>query len=416
MDGRAASQTITDKIPFIRKAGILPVVLSAPTGTRDSQFPHYQIFSPAPSGVLFEGRHIIKKRFAKKSLEKSFKALLTLICLPFLIIEKVFIQLDSQWSWALSASLKGRQLIERFKPELIYSTAGPPSTHAAGYFLCRVTGLPWLAEVHDPLIQADEYPRWHNYFFKKWLEKKIWSQADAVIYFTEKARQSAAGRNPGKKNAFVLRPGAGMPDLQDGQYQKRPAMHLGHFGSLADDRNLSTVIKALQALITENPAWKDILRLDVYGTEPDPVSALHLKRFPLPKMMNLYGRLEYDPVTGKTGRQQVVEAMCKTDVLLLIHGDAKGVSEYIPSKLYEYLFTGRPIVGLVSPGSELQTMLQETGHQAVDQHDIQAVKRVIAEQVARWQASGLENSDQRSRYTVDETVRRLITIANKVIR
>jgi len=257
MDGRAASQTITDKLPFLMQAGILPVVLSAPTGDLDDRFPHFQIMSPAPSGVLFELRHIIKKRFSNRIVEKSIKALLTLVCLPFLIIEKMFIQLDSQWSWVLSATFKGLRLTHRFDMELIYTTAGPPSTHAAGFFLYKFTGIPWLAEVHDPLIRHGERPRWHNYYFKKWLERRIWNNASAVIYFTEKARRSAAERNPGKGNAYVLRPGAVMPDLSGVQYSVRQHIHFGHFGSLASDRNLGMVIRQCMRLSRSIRAGKN---------------------------------------------------------------------------------------------------------------------------------------------------------------
>jgi glycosyltransferase involved in cell wall biosynthesis len=412
MDGRAASQTITDKVPFIMDAGIQPVVLSAPTGDRDDRFPHYQVISPAPSGVLFELRHIIKKRFPNRFMEKGLKALLTVFCLPFLAIEKILVQLDSQWSWFISATFKGLFLIRRFKPELIYSTAGPPSTHAAGYFLHKITGIPWLAEVHDPLIQNDERPRWHNYFFKKWLESRIWENAAAVVYFTEKARKSAGERNPGQGNSFVLRPGAVAPDLTDVHYEKRDTLHFGHFGSLAEDRNLAAVIRAMHDLLKENPAWQDILKLDIYGADLDPVSRGFLRQYPLKETVNLHGRLEYDPVTGKSGRRQVLEAMRTSDVLLLIHGTDEAVGEYIPSKLYEYLFAKRPIVGLVSADSELEAILKETGHRVADQTDFAAVKGVIENSVERWFSSGLESPVAASMYTVDKTVRKLIKIVD----
>ncbi len=35
MDGRAASLTITDKIPYFLEAGVQPIVLSAITGLKD---------------------------------------------------------------------------------------------------------------------------------------------------------------------------------------------------------------------------------------------------------------------------------------------------------------------------------------------------------------------------------------------
>ena len=40
MDGRAASQTITDKIPYFLEAGVKPTVISSITGIKDTRFPH----------------------------------------------------------------------------------------------------------------------------------------------------------------------------------------------------------------------------------------------------------------------------------------------------------------------------------------------------------------------------------------
>ena len=40
MDGRAASLTVTDKIPFLLDAGVKPIVLSAITGHQDHELEH----------------------------------------------------------------------------------------------------------------------------------------------------------------------------------------------------------------------------------------------------------------------------------------------------------------------------------------------------------------------------------------
>ena len=42
MDGRAASLTITDKVPYLLEAGIRPTVFSAITGMKDARFTHKQ--------------------------------------------------------------------------------------------------------------------------------------------------------------------------------------------------------------------------------------------------------------------------------------------------------------------------------------------------------------------------------------
>jgi hypothetical protein len=73
----------------------------------------------------------------------------------------------------------------------------------------------------------------------------------------------------------------------------------------------------------------------------------------------LHGRIEFDPATGKTGRERVMEIMRKSDILLGIQGDTPWCAEYIPSKFYEYFYTNRPIWGVSHLNQQLDDLLYE---------------------------------------------------------
>jgi len=415
MDGRPASQTITDKIPYLLAEGIVPVVLSAPTGDKDNRFPHFQIFSAAPSGILFELRHIIRKKVSHPLPEKFLKAILTILILPFYIFEKIFIRLDSHWSWLISASIKGGFLIKKYRPNMIYTTAGPTSTHAAGYILHRLFKIPWLAEIYDPIIYDRDTGRSQRYRFNRWIERSIFKHADAVIYFTYKALANAKGRNPERGNLYVLRPGAPFMDFPEVRYERQDRIHFGHFGSLGDGRDFSIFFKSLHEVIRENPEWRDKISVDIYGMEIDPVSRRALIDYPLDGILCEYGRLEFDPVSGKSGRQQVLEAMRRCDVLLIIHGTDIICEEYIPSKIYEYFFTSRPILGLARLDSELRYLLEDNGHTCVNGGDLDQIKAVIKDFVTRWESVGLPDQTPKSRFTVKEAVKNLLQISGRIL-
>ena len=416
MDGRAASHTITDRIPFLMEKNILPVVLSAPTGYKDTRFPHYRVISPAPSGIRFEMRHIINNITSDKIIRRILKAILTLCCLPFYITEKLFVHLDSQWSWFITASLKGIQIFKRYNPEVIYSTAGPPSTHLAAYILHKIFKIPWLAEVHDPLIIKHEKKKWQNYFFKKWLEKKIFNNAAAIIYFTENTIKEACNRNGGHKKTWLIRPGANPPKTTFVNYEKRDKIHIGYFGSLASHRNLGQIIKSLYALFQENPEYKNLICIDIYGSELDTVSKKALKMYPIGYAMNLYGRIEYDPVSKKSGREQVMEEMYKCDLLLLIHGEQGDLChEYIPSKFYEYLLTSRPVIGITDADSELCSLLNIENDYVVLPDNIPLLTNLLKELILKWQKEGLPGRSDVSLYTVSNSSDRIVEIVNGII-
>jgi len=418
MDGRAASQTITDRIPFFIKKGVTPVVISAPTGRKDIEYPHYQVFSLAPSGLKFELRHVIKSRAQDTLSGRIINFLLTMIILPFFLIEKTVIHLDSHWSWLLSASLYGIFIIPKHRPELIYSTAGPSSTHYTGFILSRIFKLPWVAELHDPLIYDNEKQKWHKYFFHKYLEKLIFRYADKIIYFTDQASANALKRNPGAKDKLsVIRPGAFPAENWTQTYQKQEEIHFGYFGSLASKRNLKKVFKAFHHLLQEEPDLSRQAVIDIYGTALDPVTGQALDAYNLKEIVTVHGRLEYDPATGKTGREQVLEAMKRMDVLILVHGDdIFRCDEYIPSKLYDYMLVQRPILGLTHPGSELQTMLEDNGFFAADSQNEKEIKSTLQNLISQWKDTGLQDFEHASPLTVKGAVNQLMEIRANIVK
>ncbi len=415
IDGKAASQTITDRIPLLLEEGVLLTVLSGPIGKKDRRFRHLRIFSFFPSGLQYELRFLLKRNNSmQKWFRQLLKALVTVFLLPFYLLERIVIHLDTHWSWGFSAALRGLFCLFQYHPDVIYSTAGPASTHLAAYFLHKISSIPWVAEIHDPLVYDTEKIKLRQrYLFKNWIEKKICTHAAAVIYFTDHALESAHQRHPIEGMKVVLRPGAAPPATSEVVYGKRDKIHFGHFGSLATSRNLNRFIEALALLFKEHPDWQEHVVLDVYGSGLDDVSQKALSTFPLGHTLQEHGRLEFDIQTGKSGRQQVIEAMKRCDVLLILHGSGLICEEYIPSKVYEYLLMGRPVLALTAETSELGTIVLECGHRVADPDDASAIKDQLKEYIMKWMDSGLEDEQVDSPYTIKQTVDKLLAITRQ---
>ena len=414
MDGRAASQTITDRLDHLIRRGVRPVVISAPTGDRHRRVAHYRIFSPAPSGLLFEGRQIIDRLPGRPWRRAVLKAVLTLALLPAYLVEKLVLDLDSQWSWFLGAVVLGLIVQRRHRPDLVYSSAGPPSSHLAGWLISRLGRLPWLAEVHDPLVYGDGCARRVRDRFLLLIETVIFRDAAAIVYFTEAALEDARRRHRPVGRTAVLRPGADPPDVGAVAYRRRERIHFGHFGSLGPDRHLGPVVQALHAVLAARPQWRDRIRLDVYGTRLDPETRRALQRWPLGDVVVEHGRLEFDPVSGKSGRRRVLEAMRRSDVLVLVHGGGPQARFYVPSKLYEYLLMHRPILCCAAPDSELARLLGPLGQTVVDGRRPERFAAALAELVVEWAAGGLADRPATVAFKIDATVSRLLDLAGRI--
>ena len=413
MDGRAASQTITDKIPHLLNLGVEPIVVSAITGKKDKVVEHHQVLPAGPVALRFDLRHYLKQRIFSRVIYRIVMTIISLVLLPFILIEKLFIRIETHWSWAITAYIAGARIIKARKPELIYSTGGAYSAHLAGYWLSRRFGLPWIAEIHDPMI-LDVQPKNTRVRFSGWLEGIICKYADVVWWFTEEALARARARHPelGERGHCLL-PGSNPPEFVRPPYRRSKHLVIGHFGSLAETRNLEFFLLGLRRVLERNPLWAEHIRLHLYGGGIDPVSARALRDFSHPSMVEQFGRLETDPKTGESGREQVIKRMNAVDCLLLLHGTIPVCEEYIPSKMYEYLWTQRPILALVWHNPQMERMLRELGHWAVKADDGDSIASALEELHARWMRDDLADSGVPSPYTSETATRQIIALARE---
>ena len=375
MDGRAASQTITDKIPYFLEAGIELTVFSSITGIKDTRFVHRQFLAWGPAAFRFDFRHWFANQFGRGLLYKFVTTSISILLAPFIAIEKTLLGFSSQWSWVFPAFFHGRKLIKAGEVDVVFSVGSAWSAHLAGVWLKKATGIELISEVHDPMvIRKDENdqgiakPKNRDAAFRHYLEAQLTQHSNLVWWFTEGALHYAAVRNPnlnnpGNAHGFMVLPGAEPPGGLSAGQQHVYTEHLNvcHFGSLAKDRSLSTILKAFIPLFQKYPEARNHLRLHAYGAPLDSLTLDAINKWGFEDVLIAHGRLEKDPITGKLGRERVVEKMQSADVLLLMLGHEEWCTEYIPSKFYEYLWAGRPIWGISHRNPQLDHMLLERG-------------------------------------------------------
>jgi glycosyltransferase involved in cell wall biosynthesis len=408
MDGRAASQTITDKIPHLINLGIEPIIVSGVLGQRDEVLEHHQVLPAFPVGLRFDLRHYLKRKIANPLLYRIAMSTISLVLLPFYLLEKLLIPIESTWSWAITAFFVGSRIIKSRKPVLVYSTGGAYSAHIAGYWLAKRFGIPWIAEIHDPMVLETSQKKSFRERFLVRLEKIICSHADIVWWFTEMAMERAKKRHPqlAERGHYVLA-GVDAPDFNRTPYSRQEHLVLSHFGSLSTTRNLQVFLDALRNFLAHDVSRAHHVQLHIYGGSLDALSAGAIRTFPYPEIIKNFGRLETDPITGESGRIQVLKRMNAADCLLLLHGIDPFCEEYIPSKLYEYLWTQRPILALVHRNPQLTGILHEFNHWAVDSQNIDEITQALEELYQRWTHDDLKDYQAVSPYTTCHAVQEI---------
>jgi glycosyltransferase involved in cell wall biosynthesis len=400
IDAMAPAHHIDDRLPSFRKEGIEVRLLSSPCGVRCKNVVHTRILSPAPSGIRYEVRYFLRRKTRRKFWFKFWETLLLLPVYPFYFLEKIFLRLDSTWSWFITASAAAVVMALRYRPATIYSTGGPVSAHMAAMFAAAITGRHYVAEFQDPLFHQYSAPGKFERRFIRRIERLIFSRADAVVFLTEKAAENARERYHSGKS-FAIYAGA-IPQENPRPYTRGGHLTVAHFGSLGGSRHLDHILSALTVLISDDPALSGYFRLALYGNIAKTVKR-SIELFPYRDTILSY---------GKVAREQALESMQGADVLLLIQNTDDVSFETIPSKVYEYLHTGRPILALVYRNAELQAMLERMGHIVVQADDAAAIQEGLMTYIGRWKENLLRSSDAKSPYTVGRAVSRLIEVAS----
>jgi len=400
IDAMAPSHHIDDRLPVLKRKGIDISLLTSPCGVRSKGLSHTRVPSLAPSGIRYEVRYFLRRRTRKKTWFKFWETILLLPVYPFYFIEKIFFRLDSTWSWFIPATVAAIVITLKKRPDIIYSTGGPVSAHIAARAVSSLAKIPHIAEFQDPLAHQYAAPGKFERLFIKRVERLILKTASASVFLTRQAALNASGRNPGKKTASLYA-GADPPDSAP-PYERGKQFVIAHFGSLGGSRNLYYVFRAFDALFHECPDLTGYVRFDLYGNNGRNASR-QIDQFPYREIVH---------AKGKVTRQKAIDSMYKADVLLLIQNTDDVSLETIPSKVYEYMHTGRPILALIYRNPELQDMLEVRGDIVVQADDEAAIRKGLEAYVRQWRQNRLL-SPSPSPYTVEKAVNELIRLANQ---
>jgi hypothetical protein len=164
---------------------------------------------------------------------------------------------------------------------------------------------------------------------------------------------------------------------------------ISHFGSLAKNRSISTILNHLPNLFQKYPEARSAIQVHVYGAKVDSLTADAIAEYGFADLMIEHGRIERDPITGRSGRERIAERMQASDVLLLLHGDDEWCAEYIPSKMYEYFWMGRPIWAITHRNPQMNALLAERNSYISAADDAASIDGALERIWLDWQQKNL---------------------------
>lgn len=278
--------------------------------------------------------------------------------------------LPDRWqSWIVGGYLRGRAKIKTWRPDVIMSTYPIASAHGIGYLLSRRSGIPWVAEFRDPMLQAT-YPadEWERRAFRR-VEGWAFSAADRVVVTTDGCRSFYADRYPsydadkikvisnGYDPQMFAQLGERVGSTRAGSTVggSRERLVLLHSGVLyPHERNPSAFFDAVRRL--KESGYFDELPVEFRfrASTNEAEYQATIEAMGIDSIVKFLPRVSY---------QEALEEMLDVDGLMLFQ--AESCNEQIPAKVYEYMFSARPILGLADPVGDTGRLLKEVGVRSV---------------------------------------------------
>ncbi|MEH3086129.1 MAG: glycosyltransferase [Xylophilus ampelinus] len=267
---------------------------------------------------------------------------------------------DRWASWRAFAVRDGLRLIERWKPDLLWSTYPIATAHAIGAELQRRSGLPWVADFRDPMAQ-DGYPAdpatWRSF---QRIEETAMRRARAAVFTTPGAARDYRARYPdaGARLAVIENgydeasfAAASREAGRDAGPLAPGRLTLLHSGIVyPSERDPSALFAALQALRAAGRLPPGRMRIRFRAPVHD--ALLH-------GLARRHGVEDLVEVCPPLGYRAALAEMLRADGLLLLQ--AANCNAQVPAKFYEYLRAGRPVLALTDPAGDTAGALRAAG-------------------------------------------------------
>ena len=252
--------------------------------------------------------------------------------------------------WSLTGRGAVRRTLEAGHFDAVWATCPPPSALFAALGGRGDRPLPLVAEMRD-LWAGNPYFDAGGSLLAR-LERRAFAQAAAVVTVTDSCGERMLALHPALAPKLEILPNGFDPLLLDLRAERRPPAGratLVHAGTLYGDRTAVTLLRALA-----RPGLAERTRLVLVGGV-DPATEAELGRG--------HGALEV-VVAPPVPWRQAVEQVRDADIAVVINSPGTGGDMAVPSKLYEALALGTPVLALTSAGSESERLLQRLGHAA----------------------------------------------------
>jgi len=351
-----------------------------------------EVFSLDPMSL----NGILQEKYDQRNISKIgylfFKAILKI----YSVIYYRIVIVDWYEGWVPFGFIKGRKLLDKEDIDLIYVTSEPFSPFLIGFLLKKYAGKPLIVDYDDPWTTSI-YVK-HGKGIKKriceHLEHKILLYADRVICNKEIIIDDLIKKYPDvdKQKFALITNGYDPEDFVYMVKKESSKFVITYTGRISEKFYYSpeSFLYALGQLIEEQKILKDDVSFLFIGT----ISSQYQSRY-----QNLIKELNLQEVVinfGHFSHRKCIEYQINADLLLYIIESLEGkklsyeFSGALPAKIFEYIYTGKPILAIVPPGFEADLIMRTRTGFIAEPNNVNSVKELLYEVYKRHKTGTLK--------------------------
>ena len=316
---------------------------------------------------------------------------------------------DPRIMWVRPSVKFLKSYLKKHPVDAIVSTGPPQSMHLIGLELSKATGLPWLADFRDP---------WTKIFYFKHLE--LTPRSEAKHQALEKKVVDGATRviavSPMVKNDFeaitstpveLITNGFDEEDFND-PFEADEYFNITHTGLFASDGDPEILWKVLAAKCQEDKEFRKLLRIRLVGkTDQEIVNSIETAGLG-PNLVNL----------GYQSHEVAVREQRNASVLILPLRKEPEYEAVLPGKLFEYLASRRPILGIGQTDGAMAQVVRNTGSGIVyDWNEEQKIRRWVDFSWEEFKNHELlDNATDISMYSRRRLTKRLASLLEEITK
>ncbi|MDY6853509.1 MAG: glycosyltransferase family 4 protein [Thermodesulfobacteriota bacterium] len=299
------------------------------------------------------------------------------------IIKKIFLHPDEQIGWIPFAFFSGMNMIRKHNIDAIYSTSGPLSSHLIALLIKKRTGLTWIAEFRDEWFEdprLDFVTSFHKRLHYR-LEKMIINNADRIVTMAPVFARLLSKHNGNSHKFFTITAGYDPKDFTDDSSSWYKEENMQKFvtvfnGVFYDTFKPISFLQAIEELIDEGEISQEEVCIEFVG--PNTANDIGTK--------DKHGICKF---IGFVPRKKAIQCLSRADVLLLLLSRERG-KDVIPSKIFEYMASGKPILSLIPKDGDSASIIKKTNTGIVaDFDDVNEIKDAYLALYQRWKKQDL---------------------------